>query len=88
MSDKHRQQQLFQVMRQKHLGLGTENTTTDEWITQVHKDTYYSMASHSAMLEYLTLSQGDSSKRITELRLLEKMCDKPPANKRKLPELP
>ncbi|SCU96022.1 LANO_0E12200g1_1 [Lachancea nothofagi CBS 11611] len=75
MSDKNRQQQLFQVMKQKHLGLGTENTTADEWMTNVHKDTYYSMAAHSSMLEYLTLAQHNSSKRVTELRLLEKMCN-------------
>ncbi|SCU87788.1 LAFA_0E08812g1_1 [Lachancea sp. 'fantastica'] len=86
MSDKHRQQQVFQVMKQKHLGLGNENTTSEEWVSQVHKDTFYSMASHSGMLEYLALAQGDSSKRITELRLLEKMCDKAPTNKRKLTE--
>ncbi|CAR21600.1 U2 snRNP complex subunit YSF3 [Lachancea thermotolerans CBS 6340] len=74
MSDKHRQKQLFQAMKQKHLGLGTEATTTEEWMTHVHRDTYYSLASHSSMLEYLALSQGDSSKRVTELRLIEKMC--------------
>ncbi|CUS22332.1 LAQU0S05e03004g1_1 [Lachancea quebecensis] len=76
MSDKHRQKQVFQIMKQKHLGLGTEATTTEEWMTHVHRDTYYSLASHSSMLEYLTLSQGDSSKRVTELRLIEKMCGK------------
>ncbi|SCU85564.1 LADA_0D08284g1_1 [Lachancea dasiensis] len=85
MSDKQRQQQLFQVMKQKHLGLGTEGTTSDEWLTHVHRDTYYSLASHNAMLEYLALAQNDQSKRITELRLLERMSQDL-SNKRKQDE--
>lgn len=61
-------------MRQKHLGLGTESTTREEWQTHVRRDTYYSLASHSASLEYLTLARSNESKKVTKLELMAKMC--------------
>ncbi|SCU80232.1 LAMI_0B01310g1_1 [Lachancea mirantina] len=75
MSDKHKEQQLFQTMKHKHLGLGNESTTKEEWMIHVKRDTYYSLLAHSMSVEYLTLSRDNTSKRITEMELINKMCD-------------
>lgn len=81
-SDKVRQQQLYQVMKQKHVGLGNDDTNRDEWMTNVHRDTYNSILGHSGLLEYVSLASGDHSKRTTKLEIIDKMCNE--FNKRKL----
>lgn len=73
MSDRQRQQQQFLVLKQKYIGLGKENTTQEEWLTTVHRDTYNTLQGHSAMLEYVTLATGCSSKRSMKIELIKKM---------------
>ncbi|EDO16255.1 hypothetical protein Kpol_505p32 [Vanderwaltozyma polyspora DSM 70294] len=75
MSDKVRQQQLYQVLKQKYVGLGNEKTTKEEWLTNVNRDTYNSLQGHSASLEYITLGKRASSKRDTKVDLINKMCN-------------
>lgn len=42
-------------MKQKHVGVGNQDTTEEEWLSNVKRDTYYSILSHSSLLEYTTL---------------------------------
>ncbi|AET40752.1 U2 snRNP complex subunit YSF3 Ecym_6377 [Eremothecium cymbalariae DBVPG len=74
MSDKIRQEQLFHIMKQKHIGLGTDDTTKDEFFTQIHRDTYSSIVNHSALLEYTMISSPHDTKAETKLQMIEKMC--------------
>ncbi|AMD19372.1 HBR471Cp [Eremothecium sinecaudum] len=74
MSDKIRQEQLFQTMKQKHLGLGTDNTSKAEWFTQINRDTYNTLIGHTSLLEYTALGSS-STKAETRLSLIDKMCN-------------
>ncbi|CAR29318.1 ZYRO0G05852p [Zygosaccharomyces rouxii] len=66
-------QQRYQVLKHKYVGLGREHTTQEEWLSNVHRDTYHSLQAHSGLLEYLALAQGSSSKRQTKIQLIKKM---------------
>ncbi|KAH3901366.1 U2 snRNP complex subunit YSF3 SCDLUD_002858 [Saccharomycodes ludwigii] len=58
-------------MKEKHIGLGNDNTTPEEWATNVHRDTYNSLINHSGLLEYLSLAKNES-KFDAKLQLLKK----------------
>lgn len=65
-------------MKQKYLGVGNENTTQDEWMANVTRDTYNNIQGHSAMLEYVTLASGDNEPKASKrIELLRKMCSNP-----------
>ncbi|CCH60543.1 hypothetical protein TBLA_0D00330 [Henningerozyma blattae CBS 6284] len=74
-SEAQRQKQQYQILKLKYLGLGDESTTKEEWLENIQKDTYYSLQAHSALLEYISLGQHDSSKTETRIKLLKKMCE-------------
>ncbi|CCE90619.1 U2 snRNP complex subunit YSF3 TDEL_0B04900 [Torulaspora delbrueckii] len=74
MSYRQRQQQQYLVLKQKYVGLGKENTTQEEWQTNVHRDTYNTLQGHSALLEYVTLAKGGLSKRSEKIQLIKKMA--------------
>ncbi|QLQ79642.1 hypothetical protein HG537_0C02890 [Torulaspora globosa] len=73
MSYRQRQQQQYLVLKQKYLGLGREDTTQEEWLTNVRRDTYNTLQGHSALLEYVTLAKGGLSKRSERIELIKKM---------------
>ena len=64
-------------MKQKHIGLGTDDTSRDEWLTQVHRDTYNSLLGHSALLQYAALSGPTRNKAETRLAMVSRMCGGP-----------
>ncbi|CCD25620.1 U2 snRNP complex subunit YSF3 NDAI_0F03020 [Naumovozyma dairenensis CBS 421] len=76
MSDKQREQQQYRTLKQKYVGLGDENTTKDEWLTNVQRDTYNSLQGHAALLEYITLGQEDRVRTKAGMRveLIKKMA--------------
>lgn len=74
-SEKQRQQRLYQIQKQRYLGVGDENTTDVEWKTDVRRDTYNSLQGHAATLEYLTLANDDiMTKHEMRMYLLRKMA--------------
>ncbi|CCK72018.1 U2 snRNP complex subunit YSF3 KNAG_0I02320 [Huiozyma naganishii CBS 8797] len=75
MSDKQRQRILYNTLKQKYEGLGNENTTREEWLTQVVRDSCASIVLHSGLLEYQSLGPDSQSKHRERLRLLHKMAD-------------
>lgn len=86
-SDKQRQKRLYQLQKQKYLGVGNENTTDQEWLANVRRDTYNSLQGHSAMLEYLTLANDSiTSKRDMKIALLRKMAAQENTLKRQQPD--
>ncbi|CCE63682.1 hypothetical protein TPHA_0F02000 [Tetrapisispora phaffii CBS 4417] len=74
MSEKIRQKQLFQVYKQKYVGLGNENTTIEEWQKNIQRDTYNSIVGHSGLLEYVSLGMKSECKRDMKINLIKKMC--------------
>lgn len=62
------------MLKQKYIGLGKETTTQDEWLTNVHRDTYNTLQGHSGLLEYVTLAKGGLSKRSEKIELIKKMA--------------
>lgn len=82
-SDKIKEEQLYQVMKRKHLGLGNDETSEEEWSTTIMRDTYASIISHQALLEYVTLSGGSISKRETLVSCLRKMANASATSSRK-----
>ena len=74
-SEGQRQQRIYQIQRQKYLGVGSETTTKESWSDNVRKDTYHSLQGHSAILEYLTLANDSiPSKREMKVTLIKKMA--------------
>lgn len=49
-------------MKQKHVGVGNQDTTQGEWLANVKRDTYHSLLSHSSLLEYTTLAKNQHPK--------------------------
>lgn len=64
---------MYLALKQKYIGLGKENTTQEEWFTNVRRDTYNTLQGHSALLEYITLGKGGVSKRSERIELIKKM---------------
>ncbi|KAL6948633.1 hypothetical protein ACO0QE_001105 [Hanseniaspora vineae] len=73
MSDKIRNAETLSAMKEKYVALGDDNTTSEEWLSNVHRDTYSMMIHSSALLEYTSLASGSKSKFETKLKLLEKL---------------
>lgn len=76
-SEKQRQQRIYQLQKQRHLGVGNEDTTKEEWIENIRLDTYHSMLNNPALIEYLTLANNGKnnirSKRDMKVALLKKI---------------
>ncbi|SMN18383.1 similar to Saccharomyces cerevisiae YNL138W-A YSF3 Component of the SF3b subcomplex of the U2 snRNP, essential protein required for for splicing and for assembly of SF3b [Maudiozyma saulgeensis] len=87
MSERQRQQRIYQIQRQKYLGVGNEDTTKEAWADNVRKDTYHSLQGHSSILEYLTLANNSiQSKRDMKVNLIKKMVQTENSKKRPIDE--
>ncbi|KAL6944378.1 hypothetical protein ACO0RG_001114 [Hanseniaspora osmophila] len=73
MTDRARYGEALSTMKDKYVALGDDNTTSEEWLSNVHRDTYNLMMHSSALLEYTSVASGSQSKFETRLKLLEKM---------------
>ncbi|ODV77934.1 uncharacterized protein CANTADRAFT_55158 [Suhomyces tanzawaensis NRRL Y-17324] len=58
MADKVKEQNQYHQQKAKYLGLGNPDTTRDEFLTTVHRDTYASLALHSPLLTYTAAAVG------------------------------
>ncbi|KAL3232456.1 hypothetical protein RNJ44_04372 [Nakaseomyces bracarensis] len=54
---------------------------TQEWLLSVKRDTITAMNTHSALTQYITLGQGKSCQRETQMGLIRKYCDSFPKSK-------
>ncbi|QEU58724.1 Ysf3 [Kluyveromyces lactis] len=82
MSNKVKEELIYEDMRKKHPGVGSARTTKEEWSNTISKDTYASLAIHQNLLEYYTLASGFPSKRDAQLTLLRKLANPPKPSKR------
>ncbi|GMG20562.1 unnamed protein product [Ambrosiozyma monospora] len=78
MSDKLRDRQLYEQMKSKHVGVGNADTTREEFISNMKRDTYATLISHSSLLDHLSVSLN-KPKRLLHSEMIDKMA-KPLAN--------
>ncbi|KAK4125049.1 splicing factor 3B subunit 5/RDS3 complex subunit 10 [Parathielavia appendiculata] len=57
-ADKLRNQQELERLQAKYVGTGHPDTTSWEWKTNIHRDTYSSIAGHPPLLSYLALAEN------------------------------
>ncbi|ODV87169.1 hypothetical protein CANARDRAFT_26594 [[Candida] arabinofermentans NRRL YB-2248] len=72
MSDNLRDRQQFETQKFKYIGVGSADTTRNEFISNVKRDTYSNLASHNPTLEYLSVSLNKPKKEI-RFQMIEKM---------------
>lgn len=58
-ADKLRTQQELERLQAKFIGTGHPDTTSWEWRTNIHRDTYSSIAGHRPLLSYVALSENE-----------------------------
>jgi len=66
-----REQQVYDQLKSRHIGLGDSDTTKHEWMTNVHRDSYASVVGHPALLEYLAIAQDKSKIELKEEMIMK-----------------
>ncbi|KAK3996982.1 splicing factor 3B subunit 5/RDS3 complex subunit 10 [Cladorrhinum sp. PSN332] len=59
MADKLRDQQELERLQTKYIGTGHPDTTSWEWKTNIHRDTFASIIGHPSLLSYMALAQNE-----------------------------
>ncbi|EEB05832.1 splicing factor 3B [Schizosaccharomyces japonicus yFS275] len=80
MADRLRSQAKLEQLQARFVGVGYDETTKYEWLSNQHRDTLSSMVGHPTNLAYLSTAMGESRLE-TRTKLLEKMvlpCGPPP----------
>ncbi|CRK17198.1 Splicing factor 3B subunit 5 like protein [Verticillium longisporum] len=72
MADKLRTQQELERLQSKFIGTGHPDTTSWEWKTNIHRDTYASIVGHPPMLAYIALAENEPV-HLVRARLIRKM---------------
>lgn len=72
MADKIREINEYHRLKSKYIGLGNPDTDRREFFTNIHRDTYASLAQHDNLLLYNSLALNESPE-ILRQRLLKKM---------------
>ena len=63
-ADKLRTQQELERLQAKYIGTGHPDTTSWEWKTNIHRDTYSSIIGHQPLLSYMALAQNEPATKI------------------------
>ncbi|EJP68389.1 splicing factor 3B subunit 10 [Beauveria bassiana ARSEF 2860] len=72
MADKLRTQQELERLQAKFIGTGHADTTSWEWRTNIHRDTYSSIAGHRPLLSYIALAENEPLTK-TRAKMIRKM---------------
>ncbi|KAJ4298498.1 hypothetical protein N0V88_003528 [Collariella sp. IMI 366227] len=72
MADKLRNQQELERLQAKYVGTGHPDTTSWEWKTNIHRDTYSSIAGHPPLLSYLALAENEPVAKV-RVQMIRKM---------------
>ncbi|GMM32788.1 hypothetical protein DASC09_001130 [Saccharomycopsis crataegensis] len=72
MADKLRDKQQYELMKSKHIGIGDPDTSKAEWITNVKRDTYSSMAAHHGLAEYYSIGVNEPMQ-LSKMKFIDKM---------------
>lgn len=74
MADKLRDQQVYDQLKSRHIGLGDADTTKHEFMGNVFRDSYSSVLGHPALLEFVSISK-QQPKIMVKQQLIEKMVN-------------
>ncbi|KAK3354574.1 splicing factor 3B subunit 10-domain-containing protein [Neurospora tetraspora] len=72
LADKLRTQQELERLQAKYIGTGHPDTTSWEWKTNIHRDTYASIVGHPPLLSYMALAENEPAAKV-RARLIRKM---------------
>ncbi|PNP39310.1 hypothetical protein TGAMA5MH_08728 [Trichoderma gamsii] len=72
MADKLRNQQELERLQAKYIGTGHPDTSSWEWRTNIHRDTYASIVGHRPLLSYISLAENEPLTK-TRAQLIRKM---------------
>ncbi|KAK3901644.1 splicing factor 3B subunit 5/RDS3 complex subunit 10 [Staphylotrichum tortipilum] len=72
MADKLRNQQELERLQAKYVGTGHPDTTSWEWKTNIHRDTYSSIAGHPPLLSYIALAENEPVAKV-RVQMIRKM---------------
>ncbi|CAN6621840.1 RDS3 complex subunit 10 [Trichomonascus vanleenenianus] len=70
--DRLRDQQRFEQLQTRYIGVGHPDITKEEWQTNVARDTYASFIGHPPMLEQFSIALGESRVE-TQMRFIDSM---------------
>lgn len=74
MADKLRNEQNFEQLQSRFVGVGDPDTTREEWQRNVHRDSLASYVGHPAILEQFSIAYGEPSCR-TRVKMIDKMVN-------------
>lgn len=72
MADKVRESRQIQFQKAKYIGLGDPDTSREEFITNIHRDSLASVAMHSSLLTYNSVATN-THREIVRQDLIKKM---------------
>lgn len=72
MSDKVRDTRQFEHLKSKYIGLGGPDTSREEFLTNIHRDTLCSLALHDTLLLYNSLALDEPAE-TARIALIKKM---------------
>jgi splicing factor 3B subunit 5 len=72
-ADKLRNQQELERLQAKFIGTGHPDTTSWEWKTNIHRDTYSSIAGHPPLLSYLALAENEPVAKV-RVQMIRVLC--------------
>ncbi|ODV69752.1 hypothetical protein HYPBUDRAFT_102333 [Hyphopichia burtonii NRRL Y-1933] len=72
MADKQRDINLYNLQRSKYLSVGDPNTSRNEFVTSIKRDTYSSLAQHDNLLLYNSVALNRPME-LTRIEMIKKM---------------
>lgn len=79
MADRLRdEQQKFELLQKRFIGLGNADTTREQWIANVQRDSLTSYIGHPPILEMFSVALGEPPCQVRQ-RFIDQMID--PVNK-------
>lgn len=67
-----REEHLYKTMKGRYVGLGNADTSRDEFIGNIKRDTYASLIGHDSMLTHLSVGLNQP-KKIIQNHMIDKM---------------
>lgn len=74
MADKVKEHNQYIRLKAKYIGLGNPDTTREEFLDNVRKDTYASLGHHQALLLYNSIATG-TNREVFRQEMIKKMLD-------------
>lgn len=73
-ADKIKEQQVYESLKSKYVGLGDSDTTRQFFLQNIKRDTYANIIQHQSMIEFISLSTN-KPKNLVKNDLIKKMIN-------------